>query len=199
MFGETASTNATTARALLVGSPECRSRLLLVLRPMGYTCVEVDDPYAAMLELGRSTEPYQAVVLSLSSLFREELAFVEAVKRRHGVEVWLSHTDGRAASLAQAMGYGIDGLLGNDGLHRLGTPAANGTRPAAVLPPAPPPQSSTVPTPPASSSPGHRPSRRSGLNDARVCPPGGEAVLTSEDLRALLLETPLGPSTGLDL
>ena len=107
-------------RALLVGTADCRTRPLAVLREMGINCVEFDDPYSAALELVRRTNLYGAVVLSLQGLYCEELSFITTIRNRYSsVEIWLTDTDGRQATLAEAMGLGADGLLGEDGLHRL--------------------------------------------------------------------------------
>ncbi len=60
------------------------------------------------------------MVLSLQSVYREELSLIATVKNRlPEVEIWLTDTDGRQAAMAQAMCLGADGLLGDDGLHRV--------------------------------------------------------------------------------
>ena len=107
-------------RALLVSNPAARSDVRATLARLGYGCGEADDPYAAMAELCRRPLVYRAMILSLSGLYREELAIISAVKRRYPhVEIWLAHTDGRQAALAEAMSVGADGLLDEDGLHRV--------------------------------------------------------------------------------
>lgn len=111
-------------RALVVGSDGCRPTPLRVLQGVGYDCEQTDDPYAAMLELCRRPLVYRAVVLSLQGLYREELALITAVRRRFPhVSIWLAHTDGRQATLAEAMRLGVEGLLDEDGLHRFGDTA----------------------------------------------------------------------------
>jgi DNA-binding NarL/FixJ family response regulator len=107
-------------RALLVSNPAARADVRATLARLGYGCGEADDPYAAMAELCRRPLVYRAMILSLSGLYREELSVISAVKRRYPhVEVWLAHTDGRLAALAEAMSLGADGLLDEDGLHRV--------------------------------------------------------------------------------
>ena len=107
-------------RALLVSNPAARADVRATLARLGYGCGEADDPYAAMAELCRRPLVYRAMILSLSGLYREELAIISAVKRRFShVEIWLAHTDGRQAALAEAMSLGADGLLDDDGLHRV--------------------------------------------------------------------------------
>jgi len=107
-------------RALLVSNPAARADVRATLARLGYGCGEADDPYAAMAELCRRPLVYRAMILSLSGLYREELAIISAVKRRYPhVEIWLAHTDGRQAALAEAMSLGADGLLDEDGLHRI--------------------------------------------------------------------------------
>jgi hypothetical protein len=152
-------------RALIVGSPSVRSLPLAMLQQLGYTCAELDDPYSAMAELCRRPLAYRAVIFSLQSLFREELLVVASIKKRFPhIEIWLTDTDGRPAALAEAMQLGADGLLSEDGLHRIAlTPAA----------PEPPQQ--------------ERDSEPEPINDEPVI---AEAVLTAEELRALLQDQP---------
>jgi len=107
-------------RALLVSNPAARTDVRATLARLGYGCGEADDPYAAMAELCRRPLVYRAMILSLSGLYVEELAVISAVKRRYAhVEIWLAHTDGRQSALAEAMSLGADGLLDEDGLHRI--------------------------------------------------------------------------------
>jgi hypothetical protein len=105
---------------LLVGSPASRIETVGVLQRIGFASTEADDPYDAMAELCRRPLIYRALVLSLGSLYREELTLIAVVKRRFPhIEIWLTQTDGRAAALADGMRLGADGLLGEDGLHRI--------------------------------------------------------------------------------
>src|ERR1700722_11267975 len=122
-------------RALVIAAPTSRQQPLGVLQRLGYSCAEVDDAYTAMLELCRKPLVYRAVIVSLASLYREELAFIESVKKRFPqIEIWLTQIDGRQAALAESMRLGADGLLAEDGLHRIAmTPqAAPQTEPAPV-------------------------------------------------------------------
>ena len=116
----------TTGRALLVGAAPSRARASAVLKEMGFTCVEADEPYGAMVELARRPHAYEAMLLSLQGVYREELHLISTVKCRFpDVEVWLADAESRPAGLAEAVRLGADGLLGDDGLHRiaLGDPA----------------------------------------------------------------------------
>jgi DNA-binding NarL/FixJ family response regulator len=124
-----------------------------------------------MLELCRRPLVYRALILSLTSLYKEELAIVQTVKQRFPhVEVWLTQTDGRQASLAESMRLGADGLLSEDGLHRIAiTAAADAPAPAPVM--------------------------RSNHREEETMEPDigiGEPVLTADELRALLQEQPSG-------
>lgn len=160
-----------TGRALLVSSPASRSDVRDTVERLGYGCSESDDPYAAMVELCRRPLVYRAVILSLAGLYREELAIIRAVKRRYPhIEIWLAHTDGRQAALADAMRLGADGLLDDDGLHRVALHGApNDEAPAETVSPA--------------------------VGDA---PEDGEdssvePILSAEELKALLHEQPAAP------
>ena len=174
-------------RALVVGNPSSRSQPQQVLQRLGFQCAELDDPYAAMLELCKRPLAYRALILSLSSLFREELGVIATIKRRFPhVEIWLTHIDGRQASLAEAMRLGADGLLADDGLHRTATGA-----PSEVTPP--PPMAAggspragaeTRPEPTQSVEP-----VQSSRDDSTI----SEPVLTADELRALLQDQPSSP------
>jgi len=119
---------------------------------------------------------YRAVILSLQSLFREELTIINAIKRRlEHIEVWVCQTDGRQALLADAMRAGADGLLADDGLHRLGV-APPGLVQVAVDPPEPPGEV------------------RMDSDELRSNEEiSSEPVLTADELRALLQEQPVYP------
>jgi hypothetical protein len=111
-----------------------------------------------MSALCRRPSTYGAFILSLRGVFREELTLIETVKGRFPhVEVWLTDIDGRQSALAEAMRLGAAGLLGADGLHRVGVvaggnsqPAPNGTKAAHLIdgPPTRTPRhgTSTLPT-----------------------------------------------------
>ena len=175
-------------RALVVGNAPARAQPVEVLRRMyGFECVEADDPYAAVLELCRRKAVYNAVIVSLASLYREELGVIATVKRRFPhLEIWLTHTDGRAAALAEALKLGADGLLGDDGLHRTAPmPATVGPPPSAFVPPAD--------EPPAEPAEAHDAGGAARQPDE---PPIGEPVLTADELRALLQDQPSMPPAG---
>ncbi|HEX8523701.1 MAG TPA: hypothetical protein VF669_15710 [Tepidisphaeraceae bacterium] len=153
---------------------------MATLQQLGLACAETDEPYSAMVELARRPLVYRTLVVSLASIFKEELAFIATVKRRMPhVEIWLTHTDGRAGTLAEAMRLGADGLLSDEGFHRTATGAA---APAAADEP----------------TPGHAlPEKMSdklaatpdNLEDAPE-PDLPEPVLSADELRALLQEQP---------
>ncbi len=108
---------------MIVGNPACRGAPHASLAREGYQCAELDDPYSAMAELCRRPLVYRALVISLNSFFAEELSLIGAVKRRFPhIEIWLTDLEGRQAALAEALGMGADGLVAEDGLHRIATP-----------------------------------------------------------------------------
>ena len=159
-------------RTLVVAGPSARPATVALLQQLGYAAGEADDPYAAVLELCRRPTAYQSVILGLTSLFREELAVITTLKQRFPhVEVWLTQTDGRPAAMAEAMRLGADGLLGEDGLHRLAM-----TAPTPVVAAVPPPTVVPVAAP---------------VDDDDG--PAGEPILTADELRALLEESPSTP------
>ncbi len=166
--------NRPIGRALIVGSPSTRSQPLATLQRHGYTCAEADDPYAAMAELCRRPLVYRAIIFGLASVYKEELAMIATVKRRFPhVEMWLTNTDGRQALMIEAMRLGAEGLVAEDGLHRL----AIGTPMDAPLPE------------PVAIEPISDQAHESHSQDI------GEAVLTADELRALLQDQPAMPRT----
>lgn len=177
MHGVSMPVTRPTGRALIIGSPTCRTAPLNTLQRLGFTCAEVEEPYSAMAELCRRPLVYRAIILSLASLYREELALIASIKRRWPhVDIWLTQTDGRHAALADAMRLGADGLLSEDGLHRTAiagsgeptfNPRAEGHAPLSVVPPVEPPES----------------------RDAEIA--ANEPILTADELRALLSEPPM--------
>src|SRR5262245_3805112 len=99
--------NRPDGRALVVAHPSGRASLIEILARNGYQSGECEDPYTATLELARRKLSYCALILSLASLYREELSLIATVKRRFPhLEIWLAHTDGRQAALAEAMRLG---------------------------------------------------------------------------------------------
>jgi hypothetical protein len=167
-----------SGRALIVGQPAYRPAPLGSLQRRGYSCTEVDDPYEAMVYLCKRPLFYSTLVLSLNSLYREELAIIAAIKRRYShVDVWLSDTDGRQAALAEAMRQGADGLFAEDDLHRIAaakTPASVPIADVAIPDPA-----IDFPKPAAAVPVENSPSESEKTADP---------LLTAEELRALLQE-----------
>jgi hypothetical protein len=155
------------------------------LERLGFDCAQCDDPYTATLELCRRRLAYRALIVSLAGLFRSELALISTVKRRFPhVEVWLAQTDGRQADLAESMRLGADGLLGDEGFHRIATmqaaePAAYHSMPEGLVPLA----HTSTPPEPAAAEP-----------EQAVVP--GEPVLTADELRALLQDPPVMPPSA---
>lgn len=177
-----------SGRALLIGNAVARPQVAEGLVRLGYRCDEADEPYGGMAELCRQPLSYQAVILSLASLYRAELPIIRAVKRRFPhLEVWLAHTDGRPAALAEAMRLGADGLLDAEGLHRIALggiaaseddgPGSLGAAGAAIAEPiriAPlPAETRSFARPPAEPE-----------------PLANEPLLSAEELKALLQEQP---------
>lgn len=180
MTGVSLPVTRPSGRAIVVANPAGRQQPLSAMTALGFGCVEMDDPYTAMAELSRGPAAYQALVLSLTSIYREELQLVSSVKQRFGhVEIWLTQIEGRQAALADAMRLGADGLLGEDGLHRIATPRVGAEAMA--------PRSAPVVAPTNES--------RSESADADE-PQINEPVLTADELRALLQEQPSFPPLG---
>jgi hypothetical protein len=171
-----------TGRAIVVGNGVSRAFGVGVLEALGYQCFETESPYEAMMELAKRPMAYRGMTLSLNSLYREELPLIAAVKGRYpGVEIWLTQADGRTAALAEALKFGADGLLAEDGLHRLsGQPVPS----SPVTAPRPAPQGPPPVVPPAPSV--HQPDPRH--DRAFLEAPAGEPILTADELRALLQE-----------
>jgi hypothetical protein len=187
MSGVSLPVTRASGRALVVGNPPSRAEPADTLRRMGYGCAEMDDPYAAMAELCRRPLVYRALVLSLASLHREELGIIPGVKRRFPhIDIWLTHTDGRQAALADAMRLGADGLLSGEGLHRVAVPAP-GTGAVSF------PATEAAPLP-------IQPERGAERNESQPATDDGagpsEPVLSADELRALLQEQPAPPGAG---
>jgi len=123
---------------------------------------------------------YSTIVLSLNSLYREELPIIACIKQRFShIDIWLSDTDGRQAALAEAVRRGADGLFANDGLHRIapGSPVS-----ASEM---------SFPTP-ATDMPNGPTDCSDPASQREKC---SDPLLTAEELRALLHETP-SPNPG---
>lgn len=185
MTGVSLPVNRPVGRALVVGSAGSRAQPMEVLQRLyGFECVPADDPYAAMLELCGGKTVYNALILSLASLYREELQVLASVKRRFPhLEVWLTHTDGRQAALAESMRLGADGLLGEDGLHRIAPLSA--VREVSAQP-------SLL------DEPSSRGAETAGAPDSRSIDEItiAEPVLTTDELRALLQDQASMPPSG---
>jgi DNA-binding NarL/FixJ family response regulator len=171
-----------------VSNPGSRGALLETLQRLGYGVWESDDPYAAMAELCRRPLVYRGVILSLAGLYKEELPIIRAIKRRYPhVEVWLAHTDGRQAALAEGMRLGADGLLDEDGLHRVAvTPAEEASPSHGEV-------ESLVETA-ADQARGPRAAEPDADQDL----PSDEPILSADELKALLQEQPTMPPAGDD-
>jgi hypothetical protein len=196
-------------RALLVGSPSARTESADALRRLGFECSEHDDPYAAMAAICQSPTGFAAVVLGLQGLYREELTIIRVIKHRFPhIEIWLAELEGRQAALAEAMRLGADGLVGEEGLHRMAI------SPASAPPACQAPVQPTGRSRPAVQSPVTGDERETEIvrqsavvrrwprQGAAASPPprqepdpdepvtGAEPILTAEELRALLQESP---------
>ena len=195
MSGVNPPVTRSTGRALIVGQAACRAAPAATLQRLGFTCSEVDHAYEAMVHLSRRPLFYSAMILSLNSLYREELQIIASIKRRFShVEVWVTDTDGRQAALAEAMRLGADGLVAGDGLHRIG--AASGAAdvlpdvlsPSAAKPEAGSPPPILPPAPPRTAE-----DDLAGHSGSRPAQPGeislDDPLLTAEELRALLQES----------
>ena len=218
MSGVSLPVTRPSGRALIVGNPPGRAEPLATLQRLGYGCAEADDPYAAMAELCRRPMVYRAVILSVSSLHREELALIPGVKRRFPhLEIWLTHTDGRQSTLAEAMRLGADGLLSGEGLHRVALPAGGvmsyvpgpsveplspspraefPVRPDAASPSALQTDSSDSPPQGPRGEPDAAPGVAAADEEEEESGGIGEPVLSADELRALLQEQPLPPPVG---
>jgi hypothetical protein len=177
-------------RVLIIANPALQPQPLALMEQLGFECHVAPDPYSAMAEICSPSSTYRGIVISLQSFYREEITVIAAIKRRYpNIEIWLTQTDGRQAALAEAMRLGSDGLLADDGLHRIASPQ----NVPDILPiTQPPPQ----PIPLTQNESGH-PSETNNLipDDSSV----GEPVLTADELRALLQEQPsMPPAAGSD-
>ena len=179
----TAAIPKTAGHALIVGNDGCRSQPREVLQSIGYETDERSDPYAALLELCARPLVYRALVLSLQSLYRDELPIITTVRQRFPhVSVWLANTDGRHAALVDAMKLGAEALVSTSGVHSLGD-AQDQPQPSRPMTFRPVPNDETpaepeidvVPTP-----------GRNGTASAATR--NSEPVLTADELHALLGE-----------
>ena len=200
MSGVSLPLSRPVGRALVVGGSACRAEPLAILARQGVGCDEADDVYAAMATLAHRPMVFRAMVLSLSSLYREELDIIATIKRRYPhMEIWVSQSDGRAAALAESVRLGADALVSGEGIHRIDQsppPAARAgigsIRPAASA-------VSIVQdgglADPVGRLAGERISDHPGDDNGM-----GEPVLTADELRALLADqSPVLPQHGEEL
>ena len=179
----TAPLPKTAGHALIVGNDGCRSQPREVLQSIGYDTDERPDPYAALLELCARPLVYRAVVLSLQSLYRDELPVITTIRQRFPhVSVWLAHTDGRHAALVDAMKLGAEALVSTSGIHSLGDTQdqPQPSRPMTFRP-VPADETPTEPETELAASAG-----RNGTTSAASR--NSEPVLTADELHALLGE-----------
>lgn len=144
-----------------------------------------------MAEICRRPLVYRALIISLNSFFKEELSLIEAIKRRFPhIEVWLTDIEGRQAALAEALRLGADGLVSEDGLHRIAT----GPRMEVVQPePEPPPPLVAPVTDAAGRQEALQKQAAAGeATEEPIDPTVGEPVLTADELRALLQDQDSG-------
>jgi len=159
-----------TGRGLLIGRQGSREGCATAIRRLGFSLEERDDPYTAMAEIARNSGSYSAVFVMLGGLFRQEFSIIPAIKSRYGhLEIWLAQTDGRQAAIGEAMQLGADGLLTEEGLHRLVAAEAAETE--------------------------NKETQAVGSQVQVIQPNQGnggfaEPILTAEELRALLQEPP---------
>jgi DNA-binding NarL/FixJ family response regulator len=204
-LGSALGQRSTAAHVLVVASGGAQPALQATLRNAGYDAFSVDDPYAALLELLVKPMVYRAVVMSLQGLYREELSVIRTLRARlPHVEVWLAHTDGRHAAMAEAVRLGAGGILSDEGLHRFdesasapatSEPAASATLSARALmlgepcSDAIPVAAPTAHSVSGESTGGHDEStgasHSSDLPDSLA---SGEPILSAEELTALLAE-----------
>jgi hypothetical protein len=176
MSGNAMSTEYQEGRALVVGQPAFRVLPMAMLQRAGVSCTEIEDPYRAMVKLCDEPLAYSALVLSLNSLYREELQIIPSVKRLFShIQIWLSDSDGRQAALAEAIRLGADGLMAEDGPHRIAAPPAIERHPRNA---------------PASSVPQDADGEPLPERLPNLAEPSADPLLTAEELRALLQETP---------
>lgn len=174
--------NRPNGRALVVGNTSSRASAAEILQHLCYQVQETEDPYAALAELCRRPLAYRAVILSLQSLYREELQIISTIVGRYPhIEIWLTHTDGRAAALAEASRLGAHGLLSEEGLHRFAIAGRE----------AGPSHTGPMGTRPVRATPAEMPELNAQERSFLDAPAAGDAVLTAEELRALLQEQPV--------
>ncbi|MGC4032799.1 MAG: hypothetical protein QM754_13910 [Tepidisphaeraceae bacterium] len=165
--------------ALIVGGEACRPQPRQTLQAIGYETDERDNPYAALLELCARPLVYRALVLSLQSIYKEELALISTVRQRFPhVSVWLAHTDGRQAALVEAMRLGAEALVSPNGIHSFGETVAQPQPPARQMTFRPVPAADPSPEP--APEPLARQDKKHAQNEHQ------DPLLTADELHALL-------------
>ncbi len=179
-------------RALIVGQPDCRTAPAATLRRLGFTVVEIDEPYGAMAQLCKRPFFFSALILSLNSSYREEMQIVASVKRKFAhMEVWLADAHSRTAAVTDAMRLGADGLVAADGLHRVGNLASTSSGSMKFSPEAIAAMEADSPNPP-----GHAEMIKSmGSPTVEAVDRPADPLLTADELRALLQESPSSHSS----
>lgn len=174
---------APAGHALVVCGEASLPALSGELETLGFRVTVAPDPYAAMAELLERPLVYDAVVLSLPAVYRDELSLIRTLRgRMPHVEVLIAHSDGRHAAMAEALRLGATGLLGDEGIHRL-MQVNSAFTPAAFRPESVPARNE--PAPPVSDE----------RSDNPVLSDDNEPLLTADELRALLAEQPSLPPT----
>jgi hypothetical protein len=188
------------AHAVLVTNPAGSAPTVAILHRIGITAGVLADPYTTMAEIARQPQGCNIVVLSLQSLFREELAIIATLKSRFPhLQVWVTHAEGRIATLAEATRLGADAILTEEGAHPLGAAAAPAVPAQPVTPPPPTPVQQqpaaapiTAPPPPKTSATAATVRTFARVPPAtpplRNEPTYAEPVLSADELRALLRE-----------
>ena len=177
---------AAAGHALVACGEAASPALSAELETLGFRVTIAADPYQLLLELLDRPLVYDAVVLSLPAVYRDELTVIATIRARvPHIEILVAHSDGRHAMLAEAMRLGATGLLGEEGIHRLMQVNANFT-PASVRPDL----AARNETAPAASSPSEE------EEEIAPSPADDDApLLTADELRALLAEQPTLPPT----
>lgn len=135
---------------------------------LGFDVDSFGDPYAAMVEICQRPLVFRAVVLSMQSVYPQELSILAALARRFPhLELVLCDVQGRPAATQQALRLGATGLLEGDTIR---TPNQ---------PPAKPPQRPDEAQPLSAAE-------AEALAAPAAAPIPDGPVLTPEELKALL-------------
>jgi DNA-binding NarL/FixJ family response regulator len=184
MIADPHSPYAPAGHALVVCAEASLPALSGELESLGFRVTLAPDPYAAMAELLERPLVYDAVVLSLPAVYRDELSLIRTLRHRMPhVEVLIAHSDGRHAAMAEALRLGATGLLGEEGIHRLMQVNAS-FAPAAIRP---------EPAAAAAARNEIAPSASNDRADDPVLTDDNQPLLTADELRALLADPPTMP------